>query len=1367
MTSRLGAQDSSAPIEFLYEFLERVVKSFPEAVAIDVPPGRGRPERMILTYSQLQDRVDHLARCIHQAVGIPHTVAILLPRTSPDIYIAQIAVLKAGGAYLCLDAAFPDAQIQQVFEDAEPSLILSDEEGFARLQAASLLVGPSLLVHEAATDENLPLPALPRDPNAVAYTIYTSGTTGRPKGVMIAHRSICNLVASDLTEFQLGLDDRVVQGSSAAYDSSVEEIWLALAAGSTLVVMDDETTRSGPDLVAWLQRERITVFCPPPTLLRASGCVNPQKELPDLRLLYVGGEALPNDIVEKWAVGRRLVNGYGPTECTVTATRGDILPGERVTIGKPVPGNVAWVVDEALNEVCVGIAGELIIGGAGLSVGYHNRPELNAEKFPTHPIFGRIYRTGDLVERTEDGNLIYQGRLDAQVKLRGYRIELEAIEACIARCMGVREAVCTVQGEGTLQTLAAFVVPSEANTPPDFEALKASLAQTLPPYMVPARFGLLAELPKSVGGKVKRSALPLLSVTSPSANSVTLPRNEREEWIEQALREILNAPETLSITDDFFLDLGGTSLLAAQCISLLRENPQTASLTVRDLYELRTIEALAQKLEGTEVPSAMGLKKPSQTYKEPYAATALQGIWLLLELLLTSWVGYASIFWLIPLLYERLGLVPLVLLAPLLAMLGACLYVPIALGIAVLCKRLLIGKYRPCREPVYGSFYLRHWVVRQVLQFIPWGLLAGTEFQCMALRALGARIGKRVHLHRGVSLFEGGWDLLEIGDDVTLNQDVSLRLVDFEERCLVIGRVTIGARATLETRAGMGYDTRMEADSRLTALSYLPSGESIPAGEMWTGIPARPAGNTPLAPVPPTTQKTLSPLAHGALLLAAQIVLWWIIALPLELGFLILAHYSQGRIEPFLITFQGQVDLPALLMVAAVVSLPIPLAVALEAFAVRALGRVSEGMIGRWSPNYVRVWLKSLLVDGSSHWLSGAMFWPLWLRLAGMRVGKNCEISTIIDVVPELVEIDSTSFLADGVYLGGAAVDRGTVTLAKVRLSDNTFLGNHAVIPAGTSLPSDVLIGVATVADEKQIRPGSSWFGHPIFELPRREVVECDPSLTHNPSPLRWINRLLWEAARFSIPIPSALAFCGWLSGMVWAEASLSPPCFWLVGVPTVSFLALASLCLLLLLSKRILLGRVRPGTHPLWSCWCSRWDFLYVAWGEWGRGTLNLMEGTLFLTWYLRLTGMKIGRGVVLGQGFSQVVDPDMLEFGDGATISAMFQAHTFEDRVLKIDRVMVRSGATLGIASIPLYGADIGENAVLEPFSVVMKHEHLLPGVHYEGAPTRPRTRVGSLTNKRGNGKLLGRKSCTGRSIPHTGTLIRQENGSERYTT
>src|SRR5205823_10305788 len=195
-------------------------------------------------------------------------------------------------------------------------------------------------------------------------------------------RGIVNLVAGDLESLGVMPQDRVGQNSSSAYDSSVEEAWFALAAGATLVVMDDETTRLGPDLVAWLRRERVTMFCPPPTLLRTTGCDDPERELPDLRLLHVGGEALTPDVAERWAPGRCLINDYGPTECTVTALRGRIEPGEAITIGRPVPGMQAWVLDAELQETPDGEQGELCLGGAALARGYLHEPELTLRKFP-------------------------------------------------------------------------------------------------------------------------------------------------------------------------------------------------------------------------------------------------------------------------------------------------------------------------------------------------------------------------------------------------------------------------------------------------------------------------------------------------------------------------------------------------------------------------------------------------------------------------------------------------------------------------------------------------------------------------------------------------------------------------------------------------------------------------------------------------------------------------------------------------------------------------------------------------------------------------------------------------------------------------
>jgi len=279
------------------------------------------------------------------------------------------------------------------------------------------------------------------------------------------------------------------------------------------------------------------------------------------------------------------------------------------------------------------------------------------------------------------------------------------------------------------------------------------------------------------------------------------------------------------------------------------------------------------------------------------------------------------------------------------------------------------------------------------------------------------------------------------------------------------------------------------------------------------------------------------------------------------------------------------------------------------------------------------------------------------------------------------------------------------------------------VVPAGTHLADDVLLGVCTVADDSRVRPGTSWFGHPAFELPRREVVEVDRRLTHDPSLARVVTRLSWECARFAVPLLPLVVLWRWLDAAVALRAATSPPVFLLAALPGLTLLAVATLCAAVLALKWAWLGRVRPAQHPLWSCWCSRWDFLYVAWGAWARRALANLEGTLLLAPYLRAMGCRIGRRVVLGRGFAQVVDPDMLSLEDGATVDGLFQAHSFEDRVLKIDRVRVRRGATVGSGAVLLYGADVGERTQVSPHSVAMKHERLLPDRRYAGCPTAPR--------------------------------------------
>jgi len=1280
----------------LHEFFTRSQALWPERLALDIPPGIQRPFRTQLTYAELACSAAAIAASLRAFIHAESVVAILLPRSSPFLIAAQFAVLECGAAYMCLDTAFPDARIDELLRDSAAILLLTDGESAHRITATTTVINVAGLAGAPGA------PAEPSSwltPESLAYTIYTSGTTGQPKAVMIEHRAIVNLIASDLEYFRLAPGARIAQSSSSAYDSSVEETWLALSAGATLVVMDDDTARLGPDLISWLRDERITVFCPPPTLLRAMGCEDPQAELPDLRLLYVGGEALPQDLADRWATPRiQLINGYGPTECAVTALRGAMQPGVSVHIGQPVAGLTAQVLDSQLRPVRDGDWGELCIGGVGLARGYANRPELTAEKFPVHPEFGRIYRTGDLAHRDASGNFHSHGRADSQVKIRGYRVELEEIETRLAALPGVRAAACRLQDEGAGQTLVAFIIPYDPAWPPSFDAIKTSLGETLPAYMIPSRFGILSELPLTTGGKLNRAALPMIE--SPRAAALDLPRDEIETRLADAIRAVLELKTPISIHDDFFAELGGDSLRAAQLVSLLRKAHPGTRIAVRDIYEARTVANLRDRLRpflAIPMPAAHSHTRQGRHI----LATAVQAVWLILLFSIASSAAWLIFFEALPAIVGRISL-----LATLLLTLPALLiYSAFSVFATVIAKRLLIGRYRPLRAPVWGSFYVRHWMLMQVARTIPWQLLEATVFQHMVLRALGARIGRRVHIHRGVNLQRGGWDLLEVGDDVTLSQDSTLALTELDSGEIVVGPIVIGEGSTLDVRAGLSPHTILEPGAYLSALSHLPSGQAILAGEKWTGIPARPAGHAPEAPPLTADAHALSPLAHGFLVLLANV---FIDLLPLLVPALVTA-----------IAYQYTTPFAALFLAA----LTVPLSLALEALALRLIARMDppqDAVISRWSLAWLRVWIKTGILQSAGDWLTGTLFWATWLRAAGMSLGPGCEFSTITDVVPELVAVGGDSFFADGIYLAGPRIHQGTVTLAPTTLGRGTFLGNHAIIPAGQHLPERLLLGVCTIADDSLMhRPGSSWFGLPPFELPKREVIAADASLTHRPSRLRYANRVFWELQRFTLDIPPLLVAIVWYRLLDIAQASTPRLVFILGVVPAITFAAAATLCVLVLALKWLLLGRARPGQHPLWSCWCSRWDYLYTAWAFFTRGTLVSLEGTLLLNFYLRAMGCGIGQRVILGAGFSQVVDPDMLIVDDDATVNCILQAHTFEDRVLKLDRIHIGPGSTLGDNTVPLYGADIGAGAHVAAHSVVMKDEHLLPGYRYEGAP------------------------------------------------
>ena len=1302
------------PPRLLHEIFARAARRYGDLVAVDVSPGLGRALRQTRTYRELQRDADAVALALGPDRG-ERTAAILLARDTPWLYAAQLGAMQSGFAYVALEARFPDEHLRFVLEDAGAKVVLTDAQGAQRLQS---VVRDGVRVIDVATLPEARDGALAHKPFAderLAYLIYTSGTTGKPKGVMIEHRSIVNLVLGDVGEFSLRPGDRIAQGSSPAYDSSLEETWLALAVGATVVPMDDEVVRRGPDLLPWLQQECVTVLCPPPTLLRATGCKDPLAALPDLRLLYVGGEALPQELADRWARGRRMVNGYGPTECTVTVTRAEVRPGEPVTIGDAVPGNRALVLDEELDEVPHGAWGELCIAGIGLARGYLGRDELTREKFVPHPVHGRLYRTGDRVKRGDGGALVYDGRLDAQVKLRGHRVELGEIESRIAAMPGVRAAACAVQ-EG--ETLVAFVVADDTDGTPDFERIRAQLRHDVPSHMVPSFFAPLQQLPSTVGGKLDRRSLPKLDVSTTAPLQGREPRGELEMLVAEAWCAALGRQRVPADAD--FFEVGGNSLRAAVVISRLRDDARTSGLAVRDLYEARTVAELAARATAASEGLPPERELPEIRGQRPLLCTALQTAWLLVEAVVAAGVAYASVFVVVPWLFDALGAFGFALFATPIYAAARLLWLAPSVALVALAKRVLIGRYVEGRHPVYGMWYLRHWILQHCVRFVPWSAIQGTELQNWALRKLGARIGRRVHMHRGVDLTVGGWDLIDIGDDVSLGQDASLGMCEFDDGHVVLLPVRMGNGSVLEVRSSLDGGASLGDDACVTALSIVTMGHHVPRGERWDGIPAKKVGLVGAPPAVDCGGKALSAPVHAALLIGLRTFGAWAGLLPAlaAIAALLAATGDAAGLRAWLA--DPSVGAESIWMLGLSLALAVVAALFLQGLTMRFGPRAPAGVHRVRSAMHVVTTLRTNAVDLAGFWLAGTLFWPWWLRLAGARVGPKSEISTILDVLPEHVSIGGPCFLADGIYLGGPRIDRGTVEVRPIHLGTGSFVGNHCVIPAGVHMPDGVLIGVSTVADDKRMTKGSSWFGLPQFELPRREVIAMDDRLTYKPNLLRWTNRLFWELMRLAVPVVPAIGFVWWAEAL--SPFAVDDPSLWLWHAPLASLAFAFGLAGLVLVLKWLLLGRVKPGQHAMWSCWVGRWDFHYVAWEMLSRHALMRLSGTLLLAWYLRAIGVKVGKRVVLGNGFAQVVDPDMITIGDGATVDTMFQAHSFEDRVLKMDLVNIGARATLRRGSVVLYGTTFGDGCVVEGHSVVMKNERLLLRREYAGAPTQP---------------------------------------------
>jgi amino acid adenylation domain-containing protein len=595
----------------------------PDIVDMIGEQARARPKEVAvacegdqITYRQLAGQAGRLASYLRMrgvSAGVP--VGVCLERSVEQV-VALLAVLRAGGAYVPLDPEAPAERNALVVGDTAMPLVVTQE----RLRATVAAAGAQAVVSldgDRATVEQLDAGLPDGEPTSdqLAYIIYTSGSTGRPKGVMVERGALSAHCRAMTGVYQLSPADQVLQFSAYSADASLEQILSALAAGARLVMRGTEIWSTGR-LLHELKSQRVTVMNLWPAYWQQT--VRDWAAEPAgltglrLRLVILGGERLTAHAVREWrelgVPGVRVVNAYGPTEATITATLAEAgTEPEPVTIGRPLPGRAVYILDDGGRPVPAGVSGELYIGGPLLARGYLNQPALTRERFVPDPFGdrpgGRLYRTGDVARWRPDGRIEYVGRNDEQVKIRGYRIELGEVEAALTAHPAVGEAVVVTQGDGIGKELAAFVV-ARTQAPLPQQELRRHLATQLPRYMQPALIQQLDELPRLATGKPDRRRLPHAGLEARRAGAPYMPpRLLAEQQLIQIWEELLE-PRPIGITDNFF-HLGGHSLLAAQLLARI-EQATGKKIALRTLFANPTVEQLARALHGSTGETGTG-----------------------------------------------------------------------------------------------------------------------------------------------------------------------------------------------------------------------------------------------------------------------------------------------------------------------------------------------------------------------------------------------------------------------------------------------------------------------------------------------------------------------------------------------------------------------------------------------------------------------------------------------------------------------------------------------------------------------------------------------------------------------------------------
>jgi non-ribosomal peptide synthetase-like protein len=833
--------------------------------------------------------------------------------------------------------------------------------------------------------------------------------------------------------------------------------------------------------------------------------------------------------------------------------------------------------------------------------------------------------------------------------------------------------------------------------------------------MVPSFLDVVSELPTMASGKVDRNRLPAptgrrLGLTDGAVVSAT---GDLEVQVRAVWTEVFGlAPESLSVEADFFADLGGHSLLAAQVVSLLRARGIGGSPSVRDLYANPTVRGMAGHL-ATAAPPPVSVTPPRPVPLRHSSgriarAGAAQAVVIYLLLLIgTLPVSYVYTI--------NNGEVSVEVLFQLLTAILVS-YLGLRWVVALLVAWPLAAGIKPGRYRLWGLTYLRLWVLDMMLAIGPLLVVSGSPLMPVYLRMFGAKVGGRATIATGVITLP---TMVRIGRGASVGYGAVLRPWRVSDGWVVVAPITIGEGAFVGANAVLAPGSSVGPGGALGEQSVLSEGEAVPAGAYWSGSPATPA--TALEPTVETMMASRPSLPRWRVHHIGAAALGLV---GLEVGAIAMIVPYVALVWWVLLGWGVLAGLVATIAGGPVFVVTVCLVVALGKRMV--MPTMPVGIYPVRSGLGVRKWLADKLLEFSlvfTNSLYATLYTGPWLRMLGARVGQRAEVSTAAHLDPDLLTLGKESFVADMASVGAATFANSRMALLPTEVGSRAFVGNAAVVPAGTLMGDGSLVGVSTVPPYGGVPAGSSWLGSPAMHLPRRQDSGSFPEdQTFRPPRKVVLHRLAVEFFRATLPASvlgvSFYLFLLVLSGLadgrdLPAPALVSPLIALAAGLAAIGY------CVAI---KRNLIGRYRPRVEPLWSPFVRRSEFvtgLYEAAAV--PAGVGMLVGTPFLPPVLRWFGARIGRRTWIGTHY--LTEFDLVNIGDDATVGTevSLQTHLFEDRVMKMSKVTVETGATVGTRTIVLYDAVVGSGASLGSLSLLMKGEHLPPGSQWRGIPAQ----------------------------------------------